>query len=315
MVHICIVYYLKWCPGWESSLYLWSKPMIQSTVQSQCTVDRCRVCNWVRMGLGMPGDLSFANSSQSPAVWAQYRYCRDIIPSEDACQQPAPTRLIILKACMCVMPDITGPSLKCDLLYTLNASGQFSKLFHVNNCHNVHAHLFSGNMQYCKWIRGWRPQLETTPQHKVKVSRSRVQHALALIAHSITCRPHSKLFDSQHFSKIQAILSARVWENWWTNTGCQATVSQNQRTEMKLKGGKKAEGKAGGRKGERSQMKPSNAFIIGCQMPAWDRDRPQDVGSGLQSPATAEREGLQRKNNSPLLTCRRWREPRQHWGL
>lgn len=41
-------------------------------------------------------------------------------------------------------------------------------------------------------------------------------------------------------------------------------------------------------------------------MPAWDRDHPQDVGSGLQSPATAERDGLRRKNNSPLLTCRQW---------
>lgn len=49
-------------------------------------------------------------------------------------------------------------------------------------------------------------------------------------------------------------------------------------------------------------------------MPAWDRDHPQDVGSGLQSPATAERDGLRRKNNSPLLTCRRWEEPRQSGG-
>ena len=79
---------------------------------------------------------------------------------------------------------------------------------------------------------------------------------------------------------------------------------QEDETEQKRKAG----GKAGGRNEKRTPMKTSNAFIIGCQMPAWDRERSVDVGSGLQSPATAQQEGLCRKNNSPRLTCRQWKE-------
>ena len=64
-----------------------------------------------------------------------------------------------------------------------------------------------------------------------------------------------------------------------------------QQTQVKLK-------KVG--EGVRSGMKTANAFNISCQMPALDRDRSRNVGSGLQSPATANR-GLWRENNS-LLT-------------
>jgi len=63
-----------------------------------------------------------------------------------------------------------------------------------------------------------------------------------------------------------------------------------QQTQVKLK-------KVG--EGVRSGMKTANAFNISCQMPALDRDRSRNVGSGLQSPATANR-GLWRENNSLL---------------
>lgn len=74
-------------------------------------------------------------------------------------------------------------------------------------------------------------------------------------------------------------------------------LDDKDETEKLHVSGGGAGGKAEGNNKERSQMNPPNAFIIGCQMPARDRDRPQDIGSGLQSSATAQQEGLQRKNN------------------
>lgn len=92
------------------------------------------------MGFRLPGDLSFANSSLSPSVRVQCSFCRDILPGEESCQQPA---LPFLKA---PHADITGPSLQHDLFFTLSAYGPFSKNPLANSPHNVRAHLLSEDM-------------------------------------------------------------------------------------------------------------------------------------------------------------------------
>lgn len=67
------------------------------------------------------------------------------------------------------------------------------------------------------------------------------------------------------------------------------------------------------RKRHRQTWRPQMFFIIGCEMPAWDRDHPQDGGSGLQSPATAAQGGRQPENNSSAPTRRRWGRTWERW--
>lgn len=52
------------------------------------------------------------------------------------------------------------------------------------------------------------------------------------------------------------------------------------------------------RKRHRQTWRPQMFFIIGCEMPAWDGDHPQDGGSGLQSPATAAQKTIHRRRHA-----------------
>lgn len=134
-----------------------------------------------------------------------------------------------------------------DLLYTLCASGEFQKYLAHKVVNNVHSLL-----QYRMSVKGWRPWLETRPlrlppQHKVKVYRSRVQHVLALIAHSINCRLCGELFDSQHFKRDGPFhRRGSSKESKWLMDGNMMSGRRSRRGKM-AGGGSQRETKEGGR--------------------------------------------------------------------